>query len=468
MVLDALSSSLKSALRKVAGASKVDAALIKEVTHDIEVALIRADVNVKLTREITKEIARKSLETDPKAGMSVREHVIKVVHDELARLLGEAREVRLKRQRIMLVGLYGQGKTTTAGKLGKYFQTRGIKTALIAADVHRPAAIDQLAQLGAKLAIPVYFERNQKDAVKVVRDGLDKFLAHDVVIIDTAGRDALSDDLIREMEAIARESQADEKLLVIDATVGQQAGPQAEAFHKAVHITGVVITKMDGSAKAGGALSAVATVKAPVVFIGVGEKVDDLERFHPTRFIGRMLGMGDIEGILEKATEVASEEELEATGRELLSGRLTLRTFYHQLEIMSRMQDNQLKQLVESIPGIGIAGGLSSEQMAVSLETMRKYRVMLDSMTAEELDEPDVIRGSRLERIARGAGTSVAEIRAMMQRYEMLKKQVNMFRSNRGLQKQLMKMLKDGGAEGLEGFDLGELTGKAGGGPKRR
>src|SRR5690349_3676911 len=207
MVLDALSNSLKSALRKVAGASKVDPALIKEVTHDIEVALIRADVNVKLTREITKEIARKALDTEPKAGMSVREHVIKVVHDELATLLGEAREVRLKRQRIMLVGLYGQGKTTTAGKLGKFFQTRGLKTAPLAADVHRPAAIDQLVQLGAKLQVPVHFERNQGNAVKVVRDGLEKFLAHDVVIIDTAGRDALSQDLIREMEAIAKESQ---------------------------------------------------------------------------------------------------------------------------------------------------------------------------------------------------------------------------------------------------------------------
>ena len=258
MVLDALSSSLKGALRKIAGASKIDPALIKEVVHDIEVALIRADVNVKLVREITKEIERKALGIDPKAGMSPREHVIKVVHDELARLLGETREVRLKRQRVMLVGLYGQGKTTTAGKLGKYFQTRGLKTALIAADVHRPAAIDQLAQLGAKLSIPVHFERGEKNAVKVVRNGLEKFLPYDVVIIDTAGRDALSDDLIREMEAIAKTAEPEEKLLVIDATVGQQAGPQAEAFHKAVGITGVVITKMDGSAKAGGALSAVA------------------------------------------------------------------------------------------------------------------------------------------------------------------------------------------------------------------
>jgi len=466
LVLDALSNSLKGALRKVAGASKVDQALIKEVAHDIEVALIRADVNVRLTREISKEIVRKSMETDPKAGMSVREHVIKIVHDELAGLLGEAKEVRLKRQRIMLVGLYGQGKTTTAGKLGKYFQTRGLKTALIAADVHRPAAIDQLAQLGAKLQIPVHFERGQPSALKVVREGLEKFLAHDVVIIDTAGRDALSADLIREMEAIAKESQADEKLLVIDATVGQQAGPQAEAFHKAVGVTGVIITKMDGSAKAGGALSAVATVKAPVVFIGVGEKVDDLERFHPTRFIGRMLGMGDLEGVLEKATEIASEEELEATGRELLSGKLTLRTFYHQLEIMSRMQDSDLKRLVESIPGVGIAGGMSTQQMAVSLEMMRRYRVMLDSMTAEELDEPDTIKAARIERIARGAGVAAEEVKGMMKRYEVLKRQVNMFRSNRGIQKQLMKMMKDGGMEGLEGLDFDDLAGKRGRPPR--
>jgi signal recognition particle subunit SRP54 len=465
LVLDALSASLKGALRKIAGASKVDPALIKEVSHDIEVALIRADVNVRLVREITKEIARKSLETEPKPGMSVREHVIKVVHDELATLLGEAHEVRLKRQRIMLVGLYGQGKTTTAGKLGKYFQTRGLKTALIAADVHRPAAIDQLSQLGAKLSVPVHFERGQKNAVKVVQDGLEKFLAYDVVIIDTAGRDALEDSLIREMEAIAKASQADEKLLVIDATVGQQAGPQAEAFHKAVGITGVIITKMDGSAKAGGALSAVAAVKAPVVFIGVGEKVDDLERFHPTRFIGRLLGMGDIEGILEKATEIASEEELEETGRELLSGKLTLRTFYHQLEIMSRMDESSMKTLFESLPG-GMVAGMNAEAQRVSFEMVHKYRVILDSMTGEELDEPSIIRGSRIERIARGSGTSVNDVKGLMSRYEMLRKQMSAFRSNRRLRKQIMDMLgKGGGGEGgLGGLDLEEL----GGGRRRR
>jgi signal recognition particle subunit SRP54 len=452
MVLDQLSTQLKGALRKLAGASKVDAALVKEVTHDIEVALIRADVNVRLVRQITKEIERKAFETEPKAGMSVREHVIKVVHDELAVLLGEAHEVRLKRQRIMLVGLYGQGKTTTAGKLAKFFQTRGLKTALIAADVHRPAAIDQLMQLGEKLAIPVHFERNQKSAVKVVRDGLEKFLAHDIVIIDTAGRDALSQDLIREMEDIAKAANPEEKFLVIDATVGQQAGPQAEAFHGAVGVTGVIITKMDGSAKAGGALSAVASTKAPVVFIGVGEKTDDLERFHPTRFIGRMLGMGDIEGILEKASEVASEEELEETGRELLAGRLTLRTFYHQLEFMSRLGDGQMSRMIESLPG-GMFGGISPEEQAVSMDKLRKYRVILDSMTGEELDEPSLIRGSRVDRIARGSGTRNEDVKDMMRRYEMLRKQVSAFRSNRRLRKKIMEML---GGEDFDMKDLGE------------
>jgi len=466
LVLDALSSSLKGALRKIAGASKVDPALIKEVVHDIEVALIRADINVKLVREITREIERKSLGTQPKAGMSPREHVIKVVHDELARLLGETREVRLKRQRIMLVGLYGQGKTTTAGKLGKYFQTRGLKTALIAADVHRPAAIDQLVQLGAKLSISVHFERGEKNAVKVVRSGLEKFLAHDVVIVDTAGRDALSDDLIREMEAIAKTSEAEEKLLVIDATVGQQAGPQAEAFHKAVGITGVIITKMDGSAKAGGALSAVAAVKAPVVFIGVGEKIDDLERFRPTRFIGRLLGMGDIEGILEKATEIASEEELEETGREILSGRLTLRTFYQQLEIMSRMDDSAFARMFESLPMLGGAmSGMTPDQQKVSMEMVRKYRVILDSMTGEELDEPHIIRGSRIDRIARGSGTATNDVRDMLKRYEVLRKQVSALRSNRRIRKQMMEMLGKGGGEG--GFDFEELERESRGGRKR-
>ena len=303
MVLEGLGQSLRDVLKKVANSSNVDDKLIKEVSKDIQRALLQADVNVKMVLEITKEVERRALTEKPPAGKSGREQVIKIIYDELVKILGEQRTLPLGKQVIMMVGLYGQGKTTTAGKLGRYFHKKGLKVGLIAADVHRPAAYDQLKQIGDKVGVQVYGSPAERSAVKIVATGMREFSNLDVVIIDTSGRHALEGDLIDEIKEVAKIANPTERILVLDASVGQQAGPQAQAFHDAVGVTSVILTKMDGTAKGGGALSAVSRTKAPIVFIGVGEHLEDLDPFIPSRFISRLLGMGDLQSLMETAKE---------------------------------------------------------------------------------------------------------------------------------------------------------------------
>jgi signal recognition particle subunit SRP54 len=262
MVLEGLGKSLRDVLNKIAKASSIDENLVKEVTKDIQRALLQADVNVKLVLELTKEVERRASQEKPPAGMSLREHIIKIIYEELVKVLGQKKVIPLTKQTIMMVGLYGQGKTTTTGKLARYFFKRGLKVGLIAADVHRPAAYDQLSQIGQKIGVPVFGDPQAKDATNVVREGMKHFHNTDVVIIDTSGRHALEGDLIKEIKDVAEIAKPNERILVLDATIGQQAGPQAQAFHDAVNVTSVILTKMDGSAKGGGALSAVAKTKA--------------------------------------------------------------------------------------------------------------------------------------------------------------------------------------------------------------
>src|SRR6267143_1350800 len=333
MVLEKLGGSLREALRKIAGSSYVDESLIKEIVRDIQRALIQADANVQLALSITRELQRRALEDKPPPGMSPREHVVRIIYEELVKILGTSREIPIQKQRILLVGLYGQGKTTTAGKLAKFFQKKGLSVGLVAADVHRPAAYDQLKQLGEQINASFYGDPTAKDATKIAKVGVKALQATDVIIVDSSGRHALEPDLIKEIESVAKAVQADERLLVIDATVGQQAGPQAKAFHDAVGITGVIVTKLDGTAKGGGAMSAVAEVKAPIVFLGVGEKIEDLEKFEPPRFISRLLGMGDLETLLERAQEAIDAQKAEALTKKIMTGKVTLHELLEKIEI---------------------------------------------------------------------------------------------------------------------------------------
>lgn len=441
MVLDTLATSLRNTLKKIANATHIDKNLIKEVIRDIQRALIQADVNVKMVIDLTKAVETRALTEKPSAGMSSREHVIRIIYDELVKILGNAKEVSLKKHIIMMVGLYGNGKTTTCGKLSKFFQKRGLKPGLIAGDTHRPAAFDQLQQIAKKVNVPFYGEPKAKNAVKVVKAGLQNLKNVDIIIIDTSGRHALEDDLIREIESISRISKADEKFLIIDATVGQQAGPQAKAFHKAVGITGVILTKLDGSAKGGGALSAVSETKAPIVYVGTGEHLEDIERFDPPRFISRLLGMGDLQTLLEKVQEVTDAETAEDAAKKMLSGKFTLHDMYEQMKMISDMGPLQkvMNLLPFNMPGTNKMPMGSLEDTQVKL---KKFRIIMDSMTEAEMKNPQIIKTSRVQRIARGSGCDVKDVKALLKYYNMSRKAIKGFSSNRKIRKKLMQQLK--------------------------
>jgi signal recognition particle subunit SRP54 len=442
MVLDDLGNSLKGTLKKIANAVYVDSKLIKEVVRDIQRALLQADVNVKLVLELSKKIEKRALEEKPPAGMSNREHAIHIVYDELVNILGESRELPMKKQVIMMVGLYGQGKTTTCGKLAIYFKKKGLRPALIAGDVHRPAAYEQLKQIAEQVEVPFYGDNKEKDAVKVVKEGLDKFKrSSDVIIVDTSGRHKLENDLITEMTEIFKATKPDEKLLVMDAAVGQQAGPQAKAFNDAINITGIVLTKLDGTAKGGGALSAAAEVGAPIVFIGTGEHSVDFETFDPARFISRLLGMGDIKSLLEKAEESLKGKDAEKTARRIMSGKFTLHDMYDQMDMLSGM--GPLKKVAEMLPG-GFSGKLKDSDMDSTQDKLKKFRFIMDSMTDEEMNDPSIVRSSRIKRIARGAGLENKDVKELLKYYDMTKRMMKGFSGDRKLQKNLMKQFKFG------------------------
>ncbi len=395
---------------------------------------------------------RRGLEEKPPAGMSSREHVIRIIYEELVRILGEGREVSLKKHVIMMVGLYGQGKTTTTAKLAKFFQKRGLKVGLIAADVHRPAAFDQLKQLAEKINVPIYGNPKASNGVAVVKNGMKAHKGIDVIIIDTAGRHSLEDDLIDEMKRISKAANPDEKFLVLDASVGQQAGPQAQAFHDAVGVTGVIITKLDGTAKGGGALSAVSITKAPVTFIGVGEHIDDLEKFDPPRFISRLLGMGDLQTLLEKAQESMEEGDAELVARKMMSGKFTLLDMKDQMEMLSKM--GPLDKLMGMLPqGFGGMKSMNMDKQSSheTQERLKKFKVIMSSMTQFELENPKEIKASRIRRIARGSGVDQKEVRSLLKYYNMSQKAVKGLTSNRRMRKKLMKQLQ---MPEMEGFDM--------------
>jgi signal recognition particle subunit SRP54 len=440
MVMEGLGDSLRSTLKKLANAGRIDAALIKEVTRDIQRALIQADMNVRQVLALRKVIEQRALEEKPLPGMSNREHVIRIVHDELVKLLGQPRNIPLRSgQVIMMVGLYGQGKTTTTGKLALHFKKKGMRIAVIAADVHRPAAHDQLKQLADKVQVGFYGEKDGKDAAGIVKRGLAELRKkNDIVIVDTAGRDKLEDSLIEEMKRIFEAAKPDEKFLVMDAAVGQQAESQAKAFHDAVQVTGVIITKLDGTAKGGGALSAVAATGAPVVFIGTGEHVDELEPLDPKRCIGRLLGMGDLEALLEKANSALKGEDAEKVARKMLSGRFSLNDMKGQMDMVQKM--GPLGKVAQMLPG-NLGAAMQGRDMDATQQKLRHFRVILDSMTDEERDEPGLLKSPRIGRIARGSGRPVNEVRELLKYYEATKGMMKGMGSNRKMMRQMSRQM---------------------------
>lgn len=435
MVMDKLGSSLQDALKKLVGAGRIDERTVNEVVKDIQRALLQADVNVKLVMKMSSHIKERALKEEVPSGMNPREHVIKIVYHELISIVGRSADIPLKPQTIMMIGLQGSGKTTTTSKLSRYFQRKGMKPAVVCADTFRPGAYQQLKTLCDKLNVPFYGEEGNPDAVGIVERGLLELEKNDVLIVDTAGRHSLEADLIDEMEQIHEIAQPDYKLLVLDGAIGQQASEQARAFNDSVGISGVVISKLDGTAKGGGALSAVSETNSAIAFIGVGETPDDLEKFEPDRFISRLLGMGDIKSLIEKAEETLSEEDIDMEA--MMRGRFTLKDMYSQLEAMNKM--GPMKQIMQMLPLGGMGAKLSDDAYKVTEDKMKGYRVLMDSMTDEELLNPRLIGSARIKRISMGSGSSPEAVRELLKYHKMMQ---NAMKGLRGGKFNMQKMMK--------------------------
>ena len=436
MVLDNLSSSLKNAINKIKDAIFVDDKLINELVKDIQRALLQADVNVQLVFDLSKNIKERFLKEKQIQGISAREHLVKVVYEELVKFLGEEKSeleiLKKKPFKIMMVGVYGSGKTTTIGKLARYYSKRGHKVAALGLDVHRPAAPDQLEQVCKKINIPVFIDKKEKNPLRIYKEFENLYSKYDILIVDTAGRASLDKDLIEELKKLNNEIKPDENLLVMSADIGQAAQNLAKSFHDTCNITGIIVTKLDGTAKGGGALTGSATTNAKIKFIGTGEKVDDFEIFNPKGFVSRLLGMGDLEALLEKAKEAITEEEAKDIQEKLQKGELSLIDLYEQMQAMRKM--GPLSKVLEMVPGLGQLK-IPKEMLEVQEEKLEKWKYILNSMTKKELDNPDLIDTSRINRIAKGAGVNESYVRDLLKQYKQSKK--------------VLKLLKGGSPEKL-------------------
>jgi len=420
-------------VRKILTRTTVDAEAVEDLVKGLQRILLQTDVDVKLVYELSENIKRRCLKEKLPPGLTLREQVMKVVYKELVKLLGEEKAVKVGKKRIMLLGLFGSGKTTTAGKLAKYFQKQGLKPAMICCDYHRPAAPEQLNQLGDKIHVPVHVSK-EKNPYKALKEGLGKFKKYDTVIIDTAGRDALDKDLAKELKEMGKICQPDEVLLVIPADIGRIGGKQAEEFNKLVGITGVIVTKMDGTAKGGGALSACFATGAKVKFIGTGEKLENLEVYDPVRFVSRLLGLGDLQALLEKAKEAELKEE---DVEKFLSGSFTLQDFYEQISGMQKM--GSLSSVMDMIPGLGHS--IPEDMLVVQEEKMKKYKYIIDSMTKEERKDVDTIHSSRIKRIAKGSGTNEKDVRDLLKQYKQTKKLMKKMGGMKGMKRGALKQI---------------------------
>jgi signal recognition particle subunit SRP54 len=436
VVLEKLGSNLYNAIQRIIKAPVVDEAAVKELIKDFQRALLQADVNVQLVMELSQSIQKKALEEKLPPGISRREHVIKVIYDELTRFVGEKpQEIRIapgKQNIVMMVGIQGSGKTTHAAKLARYFQKRGLRVGLVCADTFRPGAYSQLKQLADSIKAPFYGEPDAKDPVALARRGVAHFSDSEVVILDTSGRHKEEAGLIREMQQIEAAVKPQEIILVLDGTIGQQAASQAMAFKDATAVGSIIVSKLDGTARGGGALSSVAATGVPIKFIGAGEKIEDLEAFIPSRFIGRLLGMGDIEGLVAKVKEAdmpVTEKDVAA----MLSGRFSLQDMYDQFEAMQNM--GPLQKVLSMIPGFSYQ--LPAEELENAEGRLARWRVIIQSMTPQEREDPKILNASRMRRIARGSGAEEREVRELIKQYNTMRKMLKQLKGSRRMRRQM-------------------------------
>ena len=448
-MFDNLRDGLRSALKKIVGASDINEELIDSLCKDVQRALLQSDVNVRLVLTITKNLKERAMQEQPPKGLSRKDHIVTILYGELAKMLGYSGEIATidkkgvanddpgatasfqpgKQNLLLMLGIQGSGKTTVTGKMSRWLTKHGYRVGVVGADTWRPGALTQLKMNCAKINVEVYGDENSKDAVKIAKNGLEHFKPQnlDVVIIDTAGRHKEEAGLLQEMNDMYKVATPDLVLLVIDGTIGQQAFSQAEAFHKAAPVGGIILTKLDGTAKGGGALAASAATGAKVMFIGTGERIDDLEQFSPTGFVGRLLGMGDIKALLEMAKGLEMQAD-ENQAKRVLSGKMTIEDFYAQMEQVSKIG---FRNVIDNMPGL--SGMVKEDQLDAMQERMEKWRFIIQSMTKEEKKDPDLVNEARRKRIARGAGMPEGEIKHMIQQYNNSK---TMMKQSKGRQMQ--------------------------------
>jgi signal recognition particle subunit SRP54 len=413
----------------------VDAAL-----REVRLALLEADVNYKVVKDFVKRVRERSVGLAVHRRLSPAQQVVKIVHEELIATLGEPGKLDLGKQAphiIMLVGLQGSGKTTAAAKLALRLRKDGKKPLLVAADTYRPAAVKQLETLGRQVDIPVHSEGINPPPPKICANALKtaRKTAADIVILDTAGRLQIDENMMRELEAIKRETRPVEVLLVADAMTGQEAVNVARGFHERVGLTGMILTKVDGDARGGAAISMRAVTGVPIKFLGVGEKVDALEAFHPDRLASRILGMGDVLSLIEKAEQTIDQEEAQKAAEKLLGGQFDLEDFLSQLQQIKKM--GPVSQLLDMVPGFrGVTKEVSPE---MTDRELRKIEAIISSMTHIERRNPRIINASRRRRIARGSGTQVQDVNALLTQFRQMQRMMKQLTSGKG--KGLLRML---------------------------
>jgi len=430
-MLDNLRTGLRSALKKIVGASDINEELIDSLCKDIQRSMLQADVNVRLVLTITRNLKQRALNEQPPKGLTKKDHIITILYNEISSLLGYSGDKILniekthsiqedsfnfqpgKKNVILMLGIQGSGKTTCTVKVARWLSKHGYKVGIIGADTWRPGALTQLKMNCIKIKVEVYGEEGTKDPILIVKNGLKYYDSqdYDIIIIDTAGRHKEESSLLEEMNQMHKIAGPDLVLLVIDGTIGQQAYNQAKAFHDAAPIGGIVVTKLDGTAKGGGALAASAATGAKIVFIGTGERLDDLELFSPTRFVGRLLGMGDIKALLDMAKSLELEAD-ENQAKRLLGGKMTIEDFYSQMENVSKMG---FRNVIENLPGL--SGMVKDEQLDVLQGKIEKWRFVIQSMTKDEKKDPNSINDSRRKRISRGSGITEHEVKDMIKQY---------------------------------------------------
>ncbi|MGL4947625.1 MAG: signal recognition particle protein [Cetobacterium sp.] len=425
-MLENLGNRFQDIMKKVRGHGKLSESNIKEALREVRMSLLEADVNYKVVKEFVVKIQEKAVGAEVLTGVNPGQQFIKIVNDELVELLGGTNSRLTKSVKnptvIMLAGLQGAGKTTFAGKLAKHLKKQGEKPFLIGADIYRPAAMKQLEVLAQQIDVEVYFEIGSNDAVAICEKGLQKAKESGAtyLIIDTAGRLHIDEKLMEELKDVKKVVRPQEILLVVDAMIGQDAVNLAQSFNNALSIDGVVLTKFDGDTRGGAALSVKSVVGKPIKFVGTGEKIDDLELFHPERLASRILGMGDVVSLVEKAQEAIGEEDAKSLEEKIRTQKFDLDDFLKQLQNIKKL--GSLGSILKMIPGMGQLGDLAPAE-----KEMKKVEAIIQSMTKEERRKPEILKASRKQRIAKGSGSDVAHINKLLKQFEQMREMMKMF-----------------------------------------